>query len=119
MVGRMSLKELEAVLASPDTVVDPGPKSPKKYERAFARCEPHHVHKADIADLADEIADKWFKRAVSLRRRAAGIEPPFRASRPAPLTTHAETNLRSTKDEPCANALNRYGPFGPKQFQPS
>ncbi len=63
-VGRLSAKELEAFLASPDMGVDHGPKSPKKYERAFTRCEPHHAHKADIADLADEIADRWFKRAV-------------------------------------------------------
>lgn len=58
MVGRMSLTELEGM------AVDLGPKCPKRYERAFKRSEPHWAHPDDIVDLADEVADKWFHRAV-------------------------------------------------------
>ena len=58
MVGRMPLTELEGL------AVDPGPKCPKRYERAFKRSEPHWAHPEDIVDLADEIALRWFKRAI-------------------------------------------------------
>ena len=63
-VGRMSIKVFDEMVASGKAVVDPGPRCPRRYERAFRSKQPHLAHPADIADLADELCDIWFARAV-------------------------------------------------------
>ncbi len=63
-VGRMSIKAFDEMVASGAAVVDPGPKCPNRYERAFRSKQPHFAHPADITDLADELCDSWFARAV-------------------------------------------------------
>ena len=63
-IFRAPLEELNA--RSQDAVIDPGPTWPKRYERAFRRLDPLGTHPADIGDLADEIADRWLRRAARL-----------------------------------------------------
>lgn len=64
MVGRMRLEDFDAEFG-PGTQVDFGSaKRQEGYERARRQKEPHLCDPADVEELCDEIADKWFKRAI-------------------------------------------------------
>lgn len=46
----------------------------RRFNRACDRAEPHWAHPDDIEDIADEILNKWFRRAVRFGDEIVALE---------------------------------------------